>query len=221
MTIETTQRSIATMRRTTAFTGLAAFALLAIGQGLIQVGGAEPPFDAPANDIVPFFVARDAELFFVGTYLSVLCVITMLWFLGGLYAILKEDWRAPIALVSGVVFVGLIAFGGWELAVFRASEGLDPQVARLMFDMGNMAFATAWVALGSFAVATGWAVLATRLLPPWLGWWSVVTGGCLVVARAVWTTPFWLLGFSSFWVWVVAFSVLTLRSAHPRSGTST
>jgi hypothetical protein len=78
---------------------------------------------------------------------------------------------------------GLIAFGGWELAVSGASEGLDPQVARLMFDMGNMAFATAWVALGSFAVATGWAVLATRLLPPWLGWWSVVTGGCLVVAR--------------------------------------
>jgi hypothetical protein len=69
MTIETTQRSMATMRRTTAFTGLAAFALLAIGQGLIQVGGAEPPFDAPASDIVPFFVARDAELFFVGTYL--------------------------------------------------------------------------------------------------------------------------------------------------------
>ena len=222
MTVESMQRS-ATVRRVTAYGGFTAFALLAAGQGLVQVGGAEPPFDAPTGDIVEFFATRDAELFAVGSYLSVLSVITMLWFLGGLYALLREDWRAPIALVSGVVYVATTVFGGWELAAFRVSEGMDPQIARLTFDMGNMAFASAWVALGSFALATGWAVLSTRLLPLWLGWSAVIAGVCLVAARAVWTTQFWLVGFSLFWVWVIALCVVLLRqrgaaSTGPGSG---
>jgi len=210
MTVETMPRS-ATVRRVTGYAGFTALALLAAGQGLIQVGGAEPPFDAPTRDIVEFFATRDAEFFAAGSYLSVLSVITMLWFLGGLYTLLREDWRAPIALVSGVVYVAATVFGGWELAAFRVAEGLDPQIARLTFDMGNMAFASAWVALGSFALATGWAVLSTRLFPPWLGWWAVIAGVCLVAARAVWTTQFWLAGFTLFWIWVIALCVVLLR----------
>ncbi len=216
MTVETMPRS-ATVRRVTAYSGFTALALLAAGQGLIQVGGAEPPFDAPTGDIVEFFATRDAEFFAAGSYLSVLSVITMLWFLGGLYTLLRQDWRAPVALVSGVVYVATTVFGGWELAAFRVAEGLDPQIARLTFDMGNIAFASAWVALGSFALATGWAVLSTRLLPPWLGWWAVIAGVCLVAARAVWTTQFWLVGFSLFWVWVIALGVVLLRPARKAS----
>jgi hypothetical protein len=199
--------------RTTAYSGLATIAFPFGGQGMIQVGGAEPPFDAPAADIAKFFATRDQGLFAVGVYLCVLSVITMLWFLGGVYTLLKDDWRAMIALVSGVVFVAATAAAGWELASFRVSEGLDPQLARLAFDMGNMAFASAWVALGSFTLATGWTVLATQALPRWLGWWAVAAGVCLVAARAVWTTPFWLLGFALFWLWVVVLCVHFLRQA--------
>src|SRR5262245_61710344 len=53
----------AAVRRTTAFAGLAAFLLAAVGQTLTQVGGGEPPFDAPASDIAHFFANRDETLF--------------------------------------------------------------------------------------------------------------------------------------------------------------
>jgi len=58
MTVETTQRSASALR-TTAFAGLAATALVFGGQGLIQIGGVEPPFDAPAVDIANFFATRN------------------------------------------------------------------------------------------------------------------------------------------------------------------
>ena len=212
MTVETTQRSVSALR-TTAFAGLAGTALVFAGQGLIQIGGAEPRFDAPAADIAHFFATRNETLFAIGVYLSVLSLVAFLWFFGGLYGLLKDDWRAPIALVSGVVFVAASVVSGWELASFRVSEGLDPQVARLAFDMGNMGFASGWVALGSFALATGWAVLSSRALPRWLGWWIAVAGVCLVAAKAVWTTYFWLVGYGLFWVWVIALGVVLLRRA--------
>ncbi len=212
MTVDTVPR-VASLLRTTAISGLAAIVLLFGGQGLIQVGGAEPPFDAPAADIANFFATRDQDLFAVGVYLSVLSVLALLWFFAGVYALMKDDWRAVIALVSGVVSVAAVNVSGWELASFRVNEELDPQVARLAFDMGNMAFATAWVALGSFALATGWAVLSSSILPRWLGWWAIAAGVCLVAARAVWTTYAWLMGYMLFWVWVIALCVLLLRRA--------
>ena len=133
--------------------------------------------------------------------------------LGGLYGLLKEDWRAPIALVSGVALVAATINSGWELASFRESEGLEPQLARLAFDMGNMGFASGWVALGSFNLATGWAVLSTQALPRLLGWWAIASGVCLVAAKAVWTTQFWLVGYGLFWVWAIVVSVVLLRRA--------
>jgi hypothetical protein len=217
MKVDTTQRSTSLLR-TTAFSGLATIVLVFGGQGFIQVGGGEPPFDASATDIANFFATRDQDLFPMGTYLSVLGVVTLLWFFGGVYALMKDDWRAMIAVISGVVAVAGGISTGWELASFRVSEGLDPQIARLAYDMGNMAFASAWVAFGSFALATGWALLSSRMWPRWLGWWAVAAGVCLVAAKAMWTTPFWLLGYFLFWIWVIALCVLLLRRASRAQG---
>ncbi|TMR88628.1 hypothetical protein [Nonomuraea basaltis] len=141
----------------------------------------------------------------------------MLWFFAGLYTLLKEDWRARIALVSGVVFVAIVSAGGWELVTFRESEGVDPQLARLAFDLGNVGFATSWVALGSFLIATGWALLSLRTLSAWSGWWAIAAGICLIAARAVWTNPFWLVGYGLFWVWVLVLCVTVLHRQHALS----
>jgi hypothetical protein len=200
-----------TRHRTTAYAGLASFALLFAGQGLIQVGGAEPPFDAPMAQTLGFFNTRDEALFAIGSYLSVLSVVAMLWFFGGVYALLRDDWRAMIALVSGVIYAAGTISVDWELATFRAGEGLDPQVARLVFDMGNLGFASAWVALGSFALATGWVLLGSPRWPNWLGWWATAAGVCLVAGRAVWTNQFWLVGYFLIWIWIVVLCVQLLR----------
>jgi hypothetical protein len=54
-------------------------------QALIQAGGTEPPFGAPAEAIVAFFMAKDGQLFALGEYLSTISLIVFLWFLGSLW----------------------------------------------------------------------------------------------------------------------------------------
>ena len=197
------------LRRSTAVAGLATPVFQFGGQGFMLQGRTEPAFDAPAAEIITFFATTNQDLFAVGSYLSALSVLTVLCFFGGLYALLRDDWRAPIALACGVAYAGGVGVG-WELAVFRLSDGIDPQLARFAYDLGNLSFATAWVALGGFAVATGWA-MATSFASSRLGWWAVATGVALVGARAVWTTSWWLVGYASFWVWAVVVCILLLR----------
>jgi hypothetical protein len=47
-------------------------------QALIKVGGAEPPFDAPAQTIVAFFIASDNQRAVLGEHLSTLSLIPFL-----------------------------------------------------------------------------------------------------------------------------------------------
>ena len=130
----------------------------------------------------------------------------------------QREWVPTVALASGVAVVGGILLGAWQLAAFWGSEGLDPQLGRLAFDMGNLAFANAWVAMGSFAIAAGWAALPCRSLPGWLGRWTVAAGIGLVAARAVWTSPVWFLSYGLFWLWVILVSVRFLTDRSPSPG---
>jgi hypothetical protein len=40
--------------------------------------------------------------------------------------------------------------------------------------------------MASFAVCSGWVILSTGVLERWMGWWIVVAGLGLVVARFAW-----------------------------------
>ncbi|KAB2348457.1 hypothetical protein [Actinomadura rudentiformis] len=196
-------------------TGLAGVAMLALqftGQALISTEAAEPAFDAPASEIHTFFAANDPSLMAAGSYLSALSVLAALFFAGGLASLLRRDWRAPLVLACGLGYA--LAVGvGWELAATRVEEGLNPDLARLAFDLGNLSFATAWVALGGFTVVTGCALRTHRLAPAWVAWMGAVAGICAVAARAVWTSPFWLVGYSLFLVWTLAICAVLLARA--------
>jgi hypothetical protein len=201
---------------TTGIAGIAAVLGLAGGQGLILVGGGEPPFDAPAAAVQRFFESRNSGLFATGSYLTVVSLVIFLWFVAGVTALLRDageegPWRANVVLASGTVLVATGILGTWELAAFRVQEGLDAQVARLVFDMGNLWFANSWVVLGSFSLASGWAMVSARLAPRWLGWLAVVAAVGLVVARGMWTTPLWLFPYGLFWIWVLVLSVRLIR----------
>lgn len=201
---------------TTGLAGLATLVLWSGAQGLIQVGGGEPPFDAPAAVVQDYFTARDPRLYAIGSYLMVLGVTTFVWFLGGVHSILREvedgpPWRSTVALASGLAAMAAAVSGSWDPAVFRMDEGVDPQLSRFAFDAANLGFATSWMLLGSFAIATGWLVLSSRTLPDWLGWPAIVAGLGLLAARAAWETPFWFFPYALFWIWIVALSIYILR----------
>lgn len=186
-------------------------------QGFFQVGGMEPSFAAPANEILAFFETRDPALFTIGGYIFILSVVAFLWFLGGLWDELStaeggSGWLSLIAVGSGlVVAANLAGPGSWPLAVFRIGEGLDPQIARLLFDQGNLNFANIWVALGSMVLAAGLVMRQSTRFPNWLGWSSLVLAVGLLLARAVWTSAIAFAPYLLFWVWMITLSVIWLR----------
>jgi hypothetical protein len=200
--------------------GIAFVALQMASQALIQVGGGEPPFDAPAETIAAYFMARDSQLFAAGEYLSSLSLIAFLWFLGSLWAALRRaegegGQLAFIAAASGVTLVATVAGGsGWPLVVFRQREGMDPQIARLLFDQGNFAFANAWVMLASLLLAAGILGIRAGALPRWLGWAGVAIAGGLLAVRAVWSSSqLVFIPFGLCYLWLTATSVVLIRRA--------
>jgi len=200
--------------------GIVFVVLQMAAQSLIQIGGAEPPFDARAQTIAAFFMARNSQLFALGDYLSTLSLIALLWFLGSLWSALRRAegepaWLSLVALASGLMIVATVSAGsGWALAVFRKNEGLDPQIARLLFDQGNFAFANAWAMLASLSLTTGMVIIRTNALPRWLGWAGVLIAGGLLAARAVWASSgLVFVPFGLCYLWLIAISIVLIRRA--------
>jgi hypothetical protein len=189
-------------------------------QSVIQAGGAEPPFYAGSQEIVDFFMTRNSRLFGIGDYLSTLSVIPFVGWLSALWARLRRAEGAAgllsvAALGSGLVTATqLVSGGGWTLAMGRIGEGLTPELARMLFDMGNLNFANIWVSLAGMLLAVGLLSVQMGALPRWLGWAGLVIALGLVIARAFWErsgivfTPYGL-----FWLWLIAASVVLIRRA--------
>lgn len=186
-------------------------------QGLIQVGGVEPSFAAPAPEILQFFQNRDPALFDIGTYLSAISMIVFLWFVAVLWDELRKvegeaGWLAVIALGSGIVAASaFMESGGWPLAVFRVGEGLEPEIARTLFDAGNFNFANIWVSLGSMVLAAGIVISSSGTFPKWLGWASILLAIGLVLARVIWTSQAAFIPYTLFWLWMIALGIIFLR----------
>lgn len=188
-------------------------------QGLIQVGGAEPAFNAPADEILTFFANRNSILFQVGGFLSTISLFFLLWFLGVLWAELSRHegqpaWLSLSAFGAGLAGIALVLTGdGWALAVFRLQEGLDPQIARYLFDSGNFMFANLWVAFAALLLTTSVVAFRFGALPRWLAWYGLVVSLLLLVARIFWAAPSGVifLPYVLATVWLIAVSVVLLR----------
>ena len=203
------------MSRATGVVGLGAFVLVFTPIIAISTLG-EPSFTATADEAHTFLVNAGASWVRVATAALTLAAIGLVWFVAGLSLLLARaegspPWRSVAGLVSGVLLPAHLVLGAsWDAAAYRGAE-TEPGLARYAFDVGNLGFANAWVAMGSFAVACGWVVLLTRVLGRWLGWWAVVAGVGLVLARFVWTSEFWIAPYFLFWIWVVVVCVQLTR----------
>jgi hypothetical protein len=74
------------------------------------------------------------------------------WFIAAIAAVCRRleptiQWRSQIVFGSGLVGVAAGLNGSWDAVLFRASERLGPEVARFAFDLGNVVFASSWVAV--------------------------------------------------------------------------
>lgn len=200
--------------------GLVYVILQLLSQSLIQIGGSEPPFSAPAEEILTFFLNRNLFLFNLGGYLSTLSAIFLLWFCGALWAELqgyeaKPGWISAVTFASGAVSAAILLSGsGWGLAVFRMEDGLSPEMARAFFDQGNFNFATIWIALASLLLASSVVGLKDQALPRWVNWLGLLTAVGLLIARAFWSASgVVFMPYVLFWVWLIAASIILIRRA--------
>ena len=205
-------------RKVGALAGIAYPILQMAAQGLIQVGGIEPAFEAPAAEVLAFFEARSPALFRLGEFLSLVSLLFFLWFLAALWDEMRarsaETSLLPAAgLISGVVAATTLFSGGWSLAMFRLEAGLSPEMARTLFDQGNLAFANSWVALAGLVFAAGLALGRSGDYPAWLGWASPLLALGLLAARWVWTTQIAFLPYVLYWIWLITLGILVYRRA--------
>jgi hypothetical protein len=174
----------------------------------------EPPLEATTKDAAEF-IRNAAEADWVQPVQAVgaLGMIGLFWFLVGLAVLLRRaegepPLRSTVALASAVLLPAYyLVDASWAAAAHRGLE-LDPAVAAYAFDVGNIGFANIWLALGSFAGAAGWVMLTSGAWPRWLGWWGVVAGIGMLLARFVWTIESaWLVPYGVFWIWLLTVAV--------------
>jgi hypothetical protein len=201
--------------------GIVFILLQLVSQGLIQTGGSEPAFSAPAGEILSYFQNRDQLLFNAGGFLMAVAFIAFFWFLGVLWARLRRyegepAWMSLVAFGSALAGSAIVlASSGWGAAVFRIDEGLDPGLARYLFDDGNFGFATFWVFLAGFLLTAGIVALRDRALPKWLGWLGLVSALALLAGRAFWDLDSGIifLPYVLAWIWILAVSIILIRDA--------
>jgi len=214
--------SWARLSRATGITGLATFVLIFTPIIAMSTLG-EPPFTATTEQAHAFLVNASASWARTATAALNVAAVGLIWFMVGLSLLLARaegspPWRSVAALLTGVMLpANMLLNANWGAAAYRGAE-IEPGLARYAFDVGNLGFANAWVAMGSFAVAAGSVVLLTGVFRRWLGWWAVAAGLGLVLARFVWTTNFWLAPYFMFWIWMVIISVQLIRRRIGRDG---
>jgi hypothetical protein len=202
------------LERVTGIAGIIATVLLFAPIIAISTLG-EPGFDATSEEAAGFFRNGDAAWVTAAEATAALGMLVFLWFVAGLTSLLRRGegepaWRSTVALVSGVLVAAYgVIDASWDAAFNRGDE-LDPGVAIFAFDLGNLGFANAWLALASFAIAAGWALLAGRALAAWWGWLAIVAGAGLVVVRYAWESFAWTVPYFIFWVWVIALAIRLL-----------
>lgn len=213
----TTDQSVRTrdkwreLERMTGVAGLLATVLLFAPITAISTLG-EPGFNATRDAAARFFQNGDTAWVTAASATAALGMLVFLWFAAGLTTLLRRSegepaWRSTVALVSAVLIAAYgVIDASWDAAFNRGDE-LDASVAVFAFDLGNLGFANAWLALGSFAIAAGWALLSGRALAAWWGWWPIVAGVGLVAVRYAWEGFAWTMPYFIFWAWVIAVAI--------------
>jgi hypothetical protein len=205
--------------RGTGIAGLLAVVLLFAPITAISTLG-EPGFTASREEAAQFFRNGDTAWVAAAEATAALGMLAFLWFAAGLSTLLRRAesepaWRSTVALVSAILVAAYgVIDASWDAAFNRGDE-LDSSIAAFAFDLGNLGFANAWLALGSFAIASGWALLSGRALAAWWGWWAIAAGAGLVAIRFAWESFAWTLPYFVFWAWAIALAIRLIARPTP------
>jgi hypothetical protein len=191
----------------------------------IILSGNSPALNASTAKIMQYYQTHHAGIL-VSELLINLASVVLLWFLGGLHAILRRRDRhgflAPVVLASGAatVALGLASdLAGTVAGLLAAQHSLaDPSLARALLEINtgaHVAFFPLAVLTAALAVAIFQGVIGTR----WVGWLSALSSAACLVSVVIssldagaMVPPLGLLGF---FITVIALSISMLRNRLP------
>jgi hypothetical protein len=197
--------------------GLAFVVLFVIGSALI--------FDGPSSDEAPAKFASfygdsgHRDKINIGWLLAGLGLFCFLWFV----ASLRETLRAAAATrdqdgaLGYLVTIGGTAYAAVTLVAIGLAAGVRtmsddtfhhqvyPGIIHANSDGTYITHATGTAALAAMIFAFSIAVLGTRILPRWLGWFGLVAGVAALVSVFFLTMFVWLL-------WIAVTSILLFVS---------
>jgi hypothetical protein len=177
----------------------------------------EPPFDGPANDWLAYARAT-RSVNFVAAPLITVALFAFLLFAVSLSIKLRPRDEGPnvpstlVLLMAGLMIGLIMAATGVGLAgSFRVAD-LNAASASLLYGLDNGLFVMTWLAIGGLLAAAGVGGLTYRTLPRWLSWPAPFIGVGFVVAAALPLTFVWFAPYVLFYVWVLATSVVLIRT---------
>jgi len=187
----------------------------------IVLSGNSPALNASTTTIAQYYQDHHAGIL-VSELLINLASVVLLWFLGGLHAILRRrdehDSLAPVVLASGVatVALGMVSdLAGTVAGLLAAQDSpADPSLTRALLDINtsvHLAFFPLAVLTATLAVAILHGAIGAR----WVGWLSALSSAACLVSAVIGSLdasgtvpPVGLLGF---FIAVIALSVSMLR----------
>jgi hypothetical protein len=182
----------------------------------ILVGGDTPDTDASAAEILDHY--EDEGPIFVAIITLLLAGVTLLFFAGALrrhFATVGPDWLAAVFFGGAVVFTaGLGIFLSSQVALVDAADNEQEASLQALNILDNTNFGAAVIGVAVMYLASAWHVLASRSLPVWIGWLSLLLG-ILAVAG-----PLGFIAFLAFPIWVLIVSIALFRrvAAPPATG---
>jgi len=200
---------------------------IVIGDDTINTAGEPPvPMDRSGDSVVEVekYLANAAEAaadgnYWVGRGIGTLALVALLVFsvhVAREIRLREKDSGilSGVALGAGLVAVamGLISCTAQFAAVARASEGIDPEVARALLDVSGITFVLMWLPIGVFMTSVAMAGKRHALLPRWLATTTGVLAAALFVGLA--SMPAGGLGFIAIvlgGLWFIAASIHLVR----------
>jgi hypothetical protein len=213
----------ASVRRYCAMGG---FAFVVLGLIGTAIAGSPPAANDPPREILEYFKDSEAAIR-LASYLSVLGIFFLLFWLGNLWATLRRaEGGAPLlTVVAGLGAVLGAAGAGTSFAVTSMIAlrhgSIGEGGAAVFYELSFTLLGASGVGVAALVLATSLIVLQTSVFPRWIGGGGlVITVAWLIAASAIATDKefvglFGLISFVLWAIWILAISVVMLRDPEP------
>ncbi len=171
-----------TRRRHERLAAATGIVFVALQVPIVAILSGAPAIDDPPA-VIRDYLVLDGGRILLATTLVTLAAFFFIWFLGSVYALLREAEGAAgrlsmVAVGAGLVTIALNVTAGLPavaLAWNDTAKAADPGLVQTVWTFNTLALVPIGATAGAFTLAVAVVILRTRALPTWLGGLGIVS----------------------------------------------